>query len=270
LGIEEEDAEVGIREAAACADPAPEARIAELEAMVAGRDAFLAVVAHELRNPMTPVLGQVQRLLRLSRGGAGVGELEPGLARLEWLIDRYVRRATILLDVSRIRSGRVALQPEDCDLVEIARGVIAASEPVAAYLGVAVTLTGPDGLAGHWDRLAVEQILDNLLANAIKYGDGKPVTVSIRPEGGHAAVTVADRGIGIREEDRHRIFDRFERVGEQVRAGGFGVGLWLVRQLVTAMAGSIEVSGNPGEGSAFTVMLPVKPALGQPGMGGGL
>jgi signal transduction histidine kinase len=133
-----------------------------------------------------------------------------------------------------------------------------------------VAVEVPASLPGTWDRLALEQILDNLVTNAIKYGDGKPIDVAAVADADACVVTVRDRGVGIRPEDQARIFERFERVAEHAaRAGGFGIGLWLVRQLVDAMGGTIEVSSNRGEGSAFTVRLPARPAPEAPGKGGG-
>jgi signal transduction histidine kinase len=218
---------------------------------------------------MTPVIGQVQRLRRQARAGAtSVKELESGLERLEWLIDRYVRRATVLLDVSRLRAGKLALRPVPTDLREVLRAVVRASEPVAQHLGAAVSVEAPEALPGIWDPLALEQVIDNLVTNAIKYGDGKPVTVTAVGDGATATLTVRDRGIGISPEDQSRIFGKFERVAEDAgRTGGFGVGLWLVKQLVEAMGGFISVTSNRGEGSAFTVRLPVQMAL-EPGGGG--
>ena len=110
---------------------------------------------------------------------------------------------------------------------------------------------------GLWDRLALEQVAENLLSNALKFGAGKPVAVVLRANGRAARLTIRDRGIGISEEDRARIFGRFERAVARREHGGFGVGLWLANQLVTAMGGAIAVEGAPGEGTIFTVTLPL-------------
>ena len=110
------------------------------------------------------------------------------------------------------------------------------------------------------DRLAVEQILDNLLSNAIKYGAGKPVMVAVLPRADQIVLRVTDNGPGISPEDQARIFERFERVIHQSeQAVGFGIGLWVVRQLAEAMDGKVEVASMPGQGATFTVSLPLKP-----------
>ena len=113
------------------------------------------------------------------------------------------------------------------------------------------------GVIGTWDRLALEQVTENLLSNALKFGAGKPVAVALRADGRAARLAVRDRGIGISDADRARVFGRFERAVARREHGGFGVGLWLVNQLVTAMGGTIAVEGAPGEGTTFTVMLPL-------------
>ena len=116
-----------------------------------------------------------------------------------------------------------------------------------------------DGVVGQWDPLALEQVAENLLSNALKFGAGKPVAVALRAAGEVAELTVRDRGIGIPEADRARIFQRFERAVARREHGGFGIGLWLANQLVRAMGGAIGIESVPGEGSTFVVRLPRGP-----------
>jgi signal transduction histidine kinase len=113
---------------------------------------------------------------------------------------------------------------------------------------------------GCWDRLALEQITENLLSNAIKFGAGKPVTVILRADAHTARLSVQDQGIGISEKDRERVFQRFERAVTRREHGGFGIGLWVSNQLVTAMGGSIAIESTPGKGTRFTVTLPISSA----------
>jgi signal transduction histidine kinase len=242
-------------------DGAPDAmarRIDELSDALAARDAFLAVAAHELRNPMTPILAQVQRLRRLSTMPDTQEAVSAGLDRLEGLVEHYIRRATVLLDVSRMTTGKLRLIPETFDLAELARHIVDAQTPSAQYVETVLSLDVSASVTCHLDRLAVEQVMDNLISNAIKYGAGQPVRVAVRPDGAHAELTVQDQGIGISEDDQGRIFGRFERaVGSGSRAGGLGVGLWVVGQLVDAMGGSIMIDSRPGDGATFTVRLPL-------------
>lgn len=242
------------------------ARIAELEAenaalasQLRGRDQFLTQAAHELRNPMTPILGQVQLMRRQFEISALTpATLEAGLARLECVIQRYIRRATTLLDVSRIRAGRLHLRPVRVPLGPLMSQVVQDLRPQAVQAGATVTLETPEPITGTWDRLAVEQVLDNLLSNALKYGGGTPVTMSAQQDREWVTISVLDGGPGIPDPDQARIFDRFERGMGAAPRGGFGVGLWIVRELAAAMGGTVSVRSQPGAGAAFTVVLPLR------------
>jgi len=232
-------------------------RIAQLTEAVLARDNFLAVAAHELRNPMTPILGHVQRLHRLVRSRAcSLGEVEQGLARIELLIELYLKRATTLLDVSRITTGKLKLETEPVDVSELVRHVAASHEAAAQYARVPLHLRIQGGIVASCNRLALEQILDNLLLNAVKYGAGKPVEVVLDGDDQMFRLTVRDHGIGISSEAQARIFERFERAVATGTQGGFGVGLWVVGQLVDAMGGHVAVDSVADNGSTFVVTLP--------------
>jgi two-component system OmpR family sensor kinase len=236
-----------------------QARIAELEEELQARDDFLAIAAHELRNPMTPIGARIELLLAKARqmSDAVPQEIIQGLERLEELIDAYVRRATILLDVSRINSDNFRLQPDMVDLSSLVRRVTMAAKPAAERASCRIRLTVQEGVVGRCDATAMEQILDNLLSNAIRYGAGRPIEVAFASDREVARLSVKDNGIGISERDRARIFERFQRAGPKNANGGFGVGLWITRQLICAMQGDIAVSSSPGIGSTFIVTLPL-------------
>jgi two-component system, OmpR family, sensor kinase len=237
-----------------------ELRVAELMEAVAARDAFLAVASHELRNPMTPILAQVQRLRRLAEASHHPGdEIARGLGRLERLVEHYVRRATALLEVSRMTTGKLTLSVEPVDLANELREIVEAFRPAALYAGSSIKVDAPDTLPIRLDRLAMEQILDNLISNAVKYGRGRPIDIRLRTDDEWAVIEVQDRGLGISSSDQDRIFDRFERaVAQGSTIGGFGVGLWVVGQLVEAMGAQIVVNSVPDEGSTFTLQLPLR------------
>ncbi len=236
-----------------------EARIAELEAELRARDDFLAIAAHELRNPMTPIRGRVELLLANARRTpeAVPKAIVQGLERLERLVDAYLRRASVLLDVSRINSDNLSLQPTDTDLSAIVRQAVTSMIPAAERAGSRLRLHLQDGVIGHCDETAMEQILENLLSNAIRYGCGQPIEVAFSRNGEKARLSVRDEGIGISKDDQAQIFERFRRLNRNRTNGGFGVGLWITRQLVEAMRGEIVVSSNPGAGSTFAVTLPL-------------
>ncbi len=234
-----------------------ERTIAALREAVRARDEFLAIAAHELRNPMHALALQVTVMLSVAHR-KGDRELVERLEKVQLTVDRYVRRATVLLDVSRITTGGLHLDRERFDMVPVVCAVLDAASAEATFHQVELRPSLPPTLSGRWDRLAVEQVAGNLLSNALKYGAGAPVDVTLARDGDDAVLTVRDRGIGISEEDQRRIFERFEQVVGPHSRGGFGIGLWLARSLVEAHGGSIAIESTPGRGSAFTVRLPIE------------
>ena len=236
-------------------------QVAELRLAVRARDDFIAIAAHELRNPMTPILMVAELALTVAHkaGHACPPRITTLLERLHVDVHDYVRRTTKLLDVSRIEAGNLRLEPSDTDLSTLVLSLAQRYEVAADRARSPVELGIQDGITGVWDRLAVEQVVENLLSNAFKFGAGKPVTVRLRSHGGTAWLDVQDQGIGMEPDHQERIFGRFEQIVAQHRGGGFGVGLWVANRLVLAMGGGIAVSSSPGEGSTFTVMLPLAP-----------
>jgi signal transduction histidine kinase len=243
------------------------AEVARLTEAVEARDAFLAVAAHELRNPMTPIIGRIQILARAARRpDFQVERLVQGLDQLEWLIARYLKRANVLLDVSRITSGKLTLDRVPVDVCEVAREVIENFRPLRQHADSELALDLPgEPVVVSGDRLAIEEILDNLVSNAMKYGANEPILlrIGLEEEQRCAVIRVSDSGSGISADDQARIFERFERAiqpGEHLR--GFGVGLWIVRQLCQGMEGSVRVDSSPGQGSTFSVSLPLQSSKG--------
>ncbi len=226
---------------------------------VSARDTFLAVTAHELKNGMTPVLGRVD-FLRPRLGAMSPEKLDAALDHIVWLVGVFAKRATTLLDVSRMTSGKLKVDRVKVDGIKIIEDVTEGFRPFAERAGSSLTLDisdTPVEVLG--DRLSLEQVMDNLVSNAIKYGNGKPIVVSACAESnGLARFTVRDSGPGISSQNEARIFERFERaVLPGDNAGGFGIGLWVVKQLVDAMDGTIEISSTPGAGATFCVTLPL-------------
>jgi signal transduction histidine kinase len=232
------------------------ARVVELEEAVRARDAFLAIAAHELHNPMYALSLLLNSAHRMAKP-TGDEELVRALERATLALQRYVERATTLLDVSRLNAGQVELHIEPVDLSEVVRQAAEGYAAEAAYTKAMIRLALQDRLQGWWDRLAMEQIVGNLMSNGIKYGAGGPVDVTLARENDEVRLSVRDQGPGIPAEAQERIFGQFEQVVSVQKRAGFGIGLWLVRSLLQAHGGSIEVDSRPGEGSTFTVRLPL-------------
>jgi len=237
-------------------DGEKERLIEELRAAIAARDEFIAVAAHELRNPMTPIVGQVQLLLSRARRERVSETLISGLEMLETAVDHYVRRATTLLEITRLNAEKIQLQPSPFDLCELIRECVRKYEQMASRAGSPLHCLVEQPVFGTWDRMATEQVLDNLVSNAIRYGDSKPVNLDLTADEHRVEVRVVDRGIGIAPAERTRIFERFEQGSGAPRSGGFGIGLWLSNKLVRAQGGELQVESEVGQGSTFIVSLP--------------
>lgn len=229
----------------------------ELQAAVRARDEFIAIAAHELRNPMAAVLLHVQGLRLVSERQAGVPDLPKRLDVLEQRIKAFINRATVFLDVTRMSSGAYHLECEMVRLDEAVQIAVGDLTSQAEQTGCQLETDLQPGIVGQWDRLAVIQIASNLLSNAIKFGMARPVQIHVWADERDAFVQVIDRGVGISEADQQRVFQKFERAVRRQQHGGFGLGLWIVRQLAESMAGQISFSSVPGEGSTFTVRLPL-------------
>jgi signal transduction histidine kinase len=245
------------------------ARLRELQQAVGARDEFIATVAHELRNPIAPLTFQVRLALNKTEQLAAAGRpvsidwVQTQLRGVEQRLHRVLETLDRLLDVSRLSTGRIDLQPEPMNLAEVVREVIDAFDAELAVARCQLTLTERGDATGTWDRLRVEQVCRNLLSNAIRFGAGHPIEVVVDADREWASVVVRDHGIGIAPDQQTRIFERFERGVEQ-RSGGFGIGLWIVRNICVAMGGTVSVESTLGEGAGFTVTLPRRVARQEP------
>ena len=232
----------------------------EAQEAIRVRDEFLSIASHELNTPLTPLMMNLQRLHRTVANGDGTQELKgEQLVRVVDVAQRQTRRlarlVNELLDISRIRLGRLELQREELELGSVVRGVVKRLGEEGLWPGSPLTLNVEAAVEGWWDRTRLEQVVGNLLANAARYGQGNPVDVTVRAQGGEACLVVRDRGIGIAPEALKRIFERFERAASR-NFGGLGLGLYIVRQIVEAHGGTISVESELGRGSTFTVKLP--------------
>jgi signal transduction histidine kinase len=240
----------------------------QLKQAVQARDVFLAIASHELKTPLTSLELQVASFRRLAKSAPGATISEEHVQSKCDVIVRQVDRMTVLinnlLDVQKINSGRLELTREPVDLTETVRGVVARMQDVIRHSRSPVVVDAAAPVVGTWDRARIETVVTNLLSNAVKFGDGKPIEIAVAAADGRATLTVRDYGIGISAGDQQRIFERFERAVSERHFGGFGIGLWIVRQTVEAHGGRIDVQSLQGEGSRFRVELPLAPAVVSP------
>ncbi|MEZ0230694.1 MAG: sensor histidine kinase [Planctomycetota bacterium] len=249
------DATFDAQDDAAKAEGGLRLALEKARAAIAARDAFLCVAAHELRTPLNTLQLQVQGYLRTARANAD--EAAQGrLARVQAQVDRLTKLVNDLLDVSRITAGRLPLEQANVDLTSLVSEIVAREKDVLDRAKCEVRLETPGPVRGQWDPNRLDQVVSNLLSNAVKFGAGKPIRIAVEADQLHARLVVEDHGIGIRLEDRGRIFERFERAVSERSFGGLGLGLWIVRQIVEAHGGEVTVESQLGAGARFKVELP--------------
>jgi signal transduction histidine kinase len=234
----------------------------ELKLAVKARDEFLAIASHELKTPLTAVILQVGSMLKLVRSEPSERIAQQVASKLEVTEGQLGRLTTLinnLLDVTRITSGRLRLERQSTDLALLVRTVTDRSRQLSPRDQLSLVVQADCPVSGFWDPILLETIVGNLLSNAIKFGAGRPIEVAVSADGDLARLVVTDHGIGIEPRDQERIFERFERAVPDRHFGGFGVGLWIVRQVAEAHGGRIRVSSSPGAGSTFVVELPLSP-----------
>ncbi|MDP2342998.1 MAG: ATP-binding protein [Deltaproteobacteria bacterium] len=225
---------------------------------IALRDEFLSIASHELRTPLTSLYLQLIMLQRMFRAGpVAPAAGEPRVASALRQVGRLTQLTSTLFDVTRITAGQLTLEARRCDLAVLAQDAARQYREEANARCGPLLLTSAGSVVGAWDPQRIEQVLANLLGNAAKYGDGKPVLLSVLLEDGWAVLRVQDAGIGIAAENVARIFGRFERAVSGTTYSGLGLGLYVSRQIVVAHGGSIDCASTIGEGSIFTVRLPI-------------
>lgn len=233
-----------------------------LQTAVRTRDEFLSIASHELKTPLTSLRIQTQmRLRELQKGDSAafaIDKLRKMIEGDERQINRLTRLIDDMLDVARISSGKLTVTPETVDLGALVHEVCERLAEQVAAAGCTVAIENPEPVVGQWDRFRIEQVVTNLITNAIKYGDGKPVAVHIGSNKEKGVLVVKDRGRGIPKVDHERIFLQFERAVGQGDVAGLGLGLYIVRQILAAHGGSIRVESEIGAGASFIVELPLR------------
>ncbi|MDB5982144.1 MAG: Chemotaxis regulator - transmits chemoreceptor signals to flagelllar motor component CheY [Pseudomonas sp.] len=233
----------------------------ELEHAVRMRDDFMSIVSHEVRTPLNGLILETQlRKLHLAKDNTAaftLDKLRAMVDRDERQIQSLIRLIEDMLDVSRIRTGKLSIRPSRFDLSQLVANLLEgfSAQITAARSEVSFATEGP--VVGTWDEFRIEQVVANLLTNALRYGARGPIEIRVYSEGGEARVDVRDQGIGISEENQKRIFQQFERVSAKHVIAGLGLGLFISEQIVSAHGGTITVQSAEGQGSLFRVCLPL-------------
>ncbi len=233
----------------------------ELEHAVRMRDDFMSIVSHEVRTPLNGLILETQlRKLHLAKDNTHAFTMEKLRAmvdRDERQINSLIRLIEDMLDVSRIRTGKLSIRATAFDLTELVSNLLESFSAQIAAAETSVSFTAEEPVIGVWDEFRIEQVIANLLTNALRYGARKPVDVRVYSADGEARVEVRDHGIGINPENQRRIFQQFERVAANHAVHGLGLGLFISDQIVAAHGGQIVVESEEGEGSLFRVCLPI-------------
>lgn len=235
-------------------------RTAELKSALITRDEFLSIANHELRTPPTAIVLQlriVERTVESCPECAEVQKVRDSLRKTNRLVKKLVDLQNALMDLTHIQLGKFQIRPESCDLTNIAAESLSQLSLEASRNGVVIQTHFPENLSGKFDPLRSSQVITNLVSNAIKYGEGKPIELHLTDEGGKAILVVTDHGPGIPQEKMATIFDRFERGDHDKSLSGLGLGLYITRQIVEAHGGAIFVHNVQGKGARFTAEFPL-------------
>ncbi len=242
-----------------------EERTKELTRALGVRDEFLSVASHELKTPLTSLKLQIQMNKRAVSSGKGILNPESLMESYDLAIKQINSLTTLvedLLDTSRIHTGNFTLSFEETNLSDLIEDVVDRSSTQLASAGCELHLDLEKNIIGEWDRQRLEQVILNLLTNAIKYASGTPIEISAKRVANGVLIAVQDNGPGIPKELHQKIFERFERAEVSKSIGGLGLGLYIVRRIIEDHSGKIWVESELGEGARFLVELPLSQNIG--------
>ena len=227
---------------------------AEFETAVRMRDEFLSVAAHELKTPLTAAKTAAQLLTRTFRETRLTATQKRALETVERQIGKLSRLASQLLDTVRLESGRLDIEREELDVVDVVRG--AAEQAQATSDQHTFTIDAPSELRINGDALRLEQVLTNLFDNAVKFSpEGGPIEVGVKRMVTTAVITVRDHGIGVNREDRPKLFEQFYQA--HPNRSGLGLGLYISRHIVERHGGTMYAEQPEGRGTRFVISLPL-------------
>lgn len=262
----QEGSESGARFEGLTADITPQKNTEDaLANAVRTRDEFFSIASHELRTPITSLRLQLQLVQRKIHQGKSAPIDPQMLARVLDIstrqVDRLSRLIDDLLDVSKMTAGKMQFQFERSNISELFVDVISRFEDQFSEAGYSIQLDVQPGIEINADSYRIDQLITNLITNAIKYGGGKPLGFELKKRGDWVQIEVCDHGMGITPENRDKIFERFERANQRSKITGLGLGLYISKQIVEAHGGSIWVESEFGKGSTFYVRLPYSEQL---------
>lgn len=231
------------------------------EAAIIARDEFLSIATHELKTPLTTITLRIQStldsILNQSLASFSGEKLVASLNSASDQTDRLQKLIKDLLNFSLITRGKLDLELKKADLNDIVQSTLVRFQDHLDLAGCSLNLKTSQPVIGLWDQVRLEQAISNLLTNAIKYGQGKPIDVEIERQNNLAKIIVSDNGIGIDPKQQKMIFEKFKRGVKDGSYQGLGVGLFIVKQIIEAHGGKINVKSKLGKGSKFTIELPV-------------
>ncbi|WPU65703.1 PAS domain-containing sensor histidine kinase [Peredibacter starrii] len=231
-----------------------------MEEALKSRDQFLSIASHELKTPLTSLKLQSQLTLRMLEKNNEIPTERQKLQALQQsdLVTKLTRLIDDMLDVSRIRTGKLNLEKGQHEIGDIVREVVFRMGLLFEAAGIPLPAVKADSkMSGLWDRFRLEQVIGNLLTNAIRYGKGRPIEILIEKKGTMASVSVTDQGYGIDKVDLERIFGRFERASHSAEVSGLGLGLFISKEIIESHHGKIFVTSRLGHGSTFTFEIPI-------------
>lgn len=235
-------------------------RTVELKHALTTRDEFLSIANHELRTPLTAIVLQLrilERSVEQCPENESVSKVRESLKKTNRLVKKLIDLQNALMDLTHIQLGKFQVKQENCDLTAIATDSLSQLSLEASRTGVQISTSFPETLSGPFDPIRSSQVITNLVSNAIKYGEGKPIELDLNTEDGKAILVVTDHGPGIPNDKMNTIFDRFERGDHDRSLSGLGLGLYITKQIVEAHGGSIGVHNVEGKGARFKAEFPL-------------
>lgn len=238
----------------------------ELLEALAARDEFFAIASHELKTPLTSLKLQIQIHQRAIERQDPLALTQEKVSQLLYKnssqLQRLNRLVEDMLDISRIRTGKLSLKKERCEISTILKDILSRSREQFLACGSGEPIVTMEGEAyGHWDNLRIEQVISNVINNAIRYGLGNPIAINLAQHRDRVCISVTDKGMGIAPEDEKRIFQRFERGKLTREVSGLGLGLFISKQIIDAHSGNIWIESKLGEGTTFHIELPLLESL---------